>query len=471
MGLSKLFETVKSSHALCICASLMGVVVGAASAAEAGSDWPPHRPPANWNPADPINIADVRSFVGTRWKAFWCEECPEREDLETRGAGVYFHNPLPDDITLMTAPWTRVYEKLYSSRLMLDPEDGEPAYDLWDLMRDEPLVRERFREFVLTEQIATSPSIDPEVFVQHYILISDAVTSAQLATVESIELDSGIVMSRSMRLVQLAQGAPSQAELTAGQSTDADTNAGGNPSQADADFICWLRYLARASQLPCMRSKGLWKADTDDPNCNQPGHTGESFDCDDFADAMIRWILAHQNGLTNERLLFRWRCPPNTNFEGHWLPVIKRGGRSYVVDPYTGEVKSFPNTRASEKQIAEWWLRKQGFWCDGIEWDERTPRFCDPGGTDYHRREPTPLWWRCKAAIARFCNHLKQCCGSTAIPGPDCAPIPVGVADDDIRRSACDPGNYVRDGERDLVRGISECQGITPVTAGVGPGG
>jgi hypothetical protein len=51
---------------------------------------------------------------------------------------------------------------------MLDPEDGEPAYDLWDLMRDERLVRERFREFVPTEQIATSPSSDTEVFVQHY---------------------------------------------------------------------------------------------------------------------------------------------------------------------------------------------------------------------------------------------------------------------------------------------------------------
>lgn len=51
----------------------MAVVVGV-PAAEDGSDWPPQRPPANWNPADPINIANVRSFVGTRWKALWCEE-------------------------------------------------------------------------------------------------------------------------------------------------------------------------------------------------------------------------------------------------------------------------------------------------------------------------------------------------------------------------------------------------------------
>ena len=31
MGLSKLFETVKSSHALCVCASLMAVVGGGLS--------------------------------------------------------------------------------------------------------------------------------------------------------------------------------------------------------------------------------------------------------------------------------------------------------------------------------------------------------------------------------------------------------------------------------------------------------
>ena len=440
-----------------------------AQAMQSGS-WPPPKPCAQWLRNDPANQADVRAFVASYWPAFWCDECPERESLELSGAGVHFRNPLPGDITLIFDPWVRVFERLYANRLVLNPGGTGSTYDLWDLMKDDLAVRESFRVYVLTDQISTSSTTGTDVFVAHYLLSYDAVTISSVATVASVVVLDDAIQSNALRMAGPATGVPS-----GGDPSDAGlpvTDGGGpaaepgTPTQTEQELMCKLRYLARSSQLACMKANGLWTADV--PNCS-----GASFDCDDFSDAMIRWILAHQGqgGMANERMLFRWRCPGQPAFEGHWMPVMVIGGKCYLIDPNTGEVVwPFPKTPSGRLAMAKWWLQKMGHWCEGIEWDRGTPKFSNPGSEDFHGREPTPLWYLCPESIAHFCRKLRACCGSTAIPQPNCSPAPPWASDPELRQLGCDPGQYVRDRDKHRVRNTAACQDIPPITAGAGLG-
>jgi len=455
-----------------ICAATISIGVSASSwSAQAphSDSWPPPKPCAQWLPNDPTNQADVRAFVASYWPAFWCDDCPEREALEFSGAGVHFRNPLPDDITLIFDPWVRVFERLYANRLGLNPDGTGSTYDLWDHMRDDPAVRESFRVYLLTDQISTSPTPDTDVFVAHYLLSHDAVTISSVATVASVVVLDDLIESNALRMVGPETGAPSPGEssdssplITAGAGPAAQP---GTPTPAQQEIICKLRYLARSSQLPCMYGHGLWTADV--ANCS-----AASFDCDDFSDAMIRWILSHygSSNMENYRLLFRWRCPGQSEFEGHWMPVMVIGDKCYLIDPYTGDVIGpFSNSDEGCHAMAKWWLERRGYWCEGISWDRATPKLCNPDSRDYHTREPTPLWYLCADSIAHFCRKLRECCGITTMAQLNCSPAPAGASDLDLQQLDCDPEQYVRDRDKKRVRDTDACKNIHSVTAQ--PGG
>jgi len=75
-------------------------------------------------------------------------------------------------------PAFAVFETIYASRLQLDLEVG-PVYLLDDLLRDDPQVLARFRQYTLTGCVTTGPDI-PMALVEHLDLVADAYANPEL---------------------------------------------------------------------------------------------------------------------------------------------------------------------------------------------------------------------------------------------------------------------------------------------------
>ncbi len=400
-----------------------------------------------WLLDDPSNNEDVRGFVSEYWDGLWEGTPAVLDRLEMLGVDSCFRNPLPFDFGMVYIPWERVFERLYAHRLCLDSSSAQ-RYDLWDLMNDDAIVRGAFRDFILTNKLCPSPMQDIDVYCEHYALVGNALAGGTIAVLDAVGVGEGFLESTALRIVEAAP-----------LMTQANPPETGIASNMEA-FECRLGWWARASQLPCMKAHGLWIAD---PNTASRGPCkGDSFDCDDFTDAMIRW-LEQQMGLVDlqqrRRFVFRWRCPPDTEFQGHWMPVIEKGEMRFLVDPYSGEVDG-PYERTAEglALMAKKGLSRIGVQCESVEW-EGTPELLVLESR-YSAREPRPLWSKCPGSVRRFCESLRACCGKIPVAAPPCAPSPVGTSDENLLVAPCNIDDYSRWFMPPL--GDADCRAIPP---------
>ena len=397
------------------------------------SDETPWLSAPGWLLDDPENHEDVRRFVQEYWDGLWEETPMILERLEELGVASSFRNPLPYDFAMVYIPWERVFERLYAHRLSLD-SSSEQRYDLWDLMNDDVKVRNEFRDFILTNKLCPTLVDDMGVFFEHYALVSDALAGGAIAVVDAADFDGGLLESTALRVIEVEPYIPndSPTEPTAGVAANIEA------------FKCRLRWWARASLLPCMKANGLWNAD---PTISTTGGCrDDAFDCDDFTDAMLRWLEQHMGLLDLQRcrrFIFRWRCPPEVAFQGHWMPIIVKGDRRFLVDPYSGEVDGpFEDSPAGLELMAKKGLSRIGVECEHVEW-ERIPDLLVLDSS-YAPREPRPLWNKCPGSVRRFCAALRACCGKIPVVTPPCVPSPLGTSDDQLRITPCNIGDYSR---------------------------
>lgn len=406
-------------------------------------------PVAGWDPADAANIEDLRGFVAAHWDGLWSNDQSTLHYLHSHGVQSYFRNRLPTVFHTVYVPYFEVFGRIYAHRLQMS--DGADQYfDLIDLMALDLEVRSQFKSYILTGKIESEPMVDSTAFLEHYMLVVDATAGVEGITVAGAALDGGALVSDGLAVdsVEVAPPISNCASLA-----DAD------PASLNA-CVCRLMWLARASPLACMWRNGLWQADPYH-NPSSPGACqGGAFDCDDFTDAMIRWLKA--NGMQDcgasgsapafYRLPILWRCGEGREIHGHWVPVVVINGKRYLVDPYTGQVYGpFDGSSADRermKQCGYETIRGDPTYCtdgNGPYTPIATqPYWIEPGNPvqdgDYRWLEPRPLWWKCTESVARFCERLGHCCRMTptlAAPTNCPPPIGLGATDAEIRARAC----------------------------------
>ena len=409
-------------------------------------------PMAGWDPSDPANIEDLRGFVATHWDGLWANDQNTLQYLHSHGVQSLFRNRLPTVFHAVYVPYFEVFGRIYAHRLQVSG-CGHQCFDLIDLMALDPEVRNQFKSYILTGKIESEIAIDSAAFLEHYLLVVDATSGVQGITVTDAELDGGALVSDGLKVDSVEFVPPSN---------DCPALADADPASL-SECVCRLLWLARASPLACMKRNGLWQADPyDHGDPVPPGDPcrGGAFDCDDFTDAMIRWLKANgmqdcggaENAPKFYRLPILWRCGEGGEIYGHWVPVVLINGKRYLVDPYTGQVYGpFGDSPADFERMKK---------C-GYETVKGDPTYCtelngpyrsiptkkywiktgNPGEDDYYKvLEPRPFWWECNESVARFCERLGQCCRTKpTLAAPTNCPPPVGlgVTDAEIRARAC----------------------------------
>ncbi len=394
-------------------------------------------PSPGWDPWDPENQVDARSFVEAHWDALWHAESTGAWPLSESEVRSQFRNTLPGDFGIVYHRWECVFRKIYAHRLS---NMNEEAYDLWDLMRDDESIRDDFKEFVLAGKIA--PSItNCEAFYSHYLMLIEAasglgavqVTGMRIneeGAIESLDMSLGDADSISLETTSEASAAvPAEIELSA----------------ANQRKLCDVIWWSRASVLACMTGEGLWQADT----------APDWFDCDDFMLAMRNWLRRKMGQDIVRPFLFRWRCPGEAEFRGHWMPVVIIGGKYYLIDPYTGTVFGpYQSSKEGRKEMAKQGILTVEAVCRDAfgnqvepEWDEQPRFFTAPNDVPPKAREPRPPFWRNPDSLARFCARLALCCGrlpsASEQTSPACGAPPDGADDDSIAMDPCDGSNYL----------------------------
>jgi hypothetical protein len=242
-------------------------------------------PMAGWDPSDPVNIADLRAFVATHWDGLWANDQSTLQYLQSHGVQSLFRNRLPTVFHTVYVPYLEVFGRIYAHRLQVSGSSDQ-HFELIDLMALDLDVRSQFKNYILTGKIESEITIDSAAFLEHYQLVVDATSGVQGITVTDAELDGGALVSDGLTVDSVEVVPPSN---------DCPDLADADPASLSA-CVCRLQWLARASPLACMKRNGLWQADPyDHGDPVPPGDAcrGGAFDCDDFTDAMIRWLKAN----------------------------------------------------------------------------------------------------------------------------------------------------------------------------------
>ena len=404
-----------------------------------------------WDPADPTNLADLRAFVSMHWDGLWEESPTTIAFLHEHGAQSMFHRQLPSVFYQVYVPYLEVFGRIYEHRLSWS-EDPDECFDLIDLMQADAEVRSQFKSFILTGRLESKLAIDADAFFQHYLLVFHPDAGPPNVSVDCISLEDDRLLSEGLKVEPATVAVPYDDCLIPallGQ-------------EADSPCLCKLRWLARASPLACMFRNGLWQADPlnipspPDDYCN-----GGAFDCDDFTDAVIRWLLSHDlqdcgDGSEFFRLPIFWRCGEGSDIRGHLVPVVIIDGKRYIVDPYTGNVLGpfgggetefqrmlkcgYETTRGGPEHCAEQDGSYRPIDVRGFSNKPALPRwFRSPTEPGYKILEPRLLWVECEESKRRFCERLGECCRSIPSLGrPVCpSPLGLGLTDEEILLRSC----------------------------------
>jgi len=382
-----------------------GAAIAVAAAAAFGTDLAPafarNEPPddgddaveiVGWDLADPVNHAESRAFFAGLWAA---------EDAGLPPPAFEFTNTPPGLMLAMLLPELEVFTEIYGHRLQLDFDAGE-RYLVTDLIADDAEVRAGFRAFVLTGKLAPRPEVDADAYLSHLDLVVDAMTVQQRASIESVESLGMLVESEGLS-VEAAPG------------VDADMPVGPDQTTPTAQEIsCKLRWLVEWSRLKCMYGR-LYERDKAWPD--------PDFDCDDFADVMLRYLLRHLDGWTGKVGVSVWRCADDTT-DGHAVPVlIDPNGAYWWIEPRTGKVYG-PFTTLSGLLA-------------NMRAEHPRARNCGTDDIHDHLRDLGPWnlsgwcneqdpWHQSVRQRNRFCDALAACCRDVVSISPLCPP-PSGV--------------------------------------------
>jgi hypothetical protein len=255
---------------------------------------------------------------------------------------------------------------------------------------------------VLTGKLAPRPELDADAYLAHFELVIDAMTVQQRASIERVEALGVLVESEGMSV----EMAPPVDDVT--QPT---------PPWIPADEIesrrCALRWLISWSALKCVY-KARFR--------NETSRKRPDLDCDDYADAALRFMLRYLEGWRGKIGTIYWNCPDGS--DGHGVPILvdPNGGWWWIEPkdgslhgPFRNEVDVLQSAR-SEHPLASR--------CGGGELD----KVLDLETYRQHLAE-SPPWYTSDAMRRRFCRALRKCCNRFANVVYPCIPpafVPTG---------------------------------------------
>jgi hypothetical protein len=375
------------------------LAIGARSSNAFAQDEPPDDDGAaveivGWSLLDPVNHAESRQFFAGLWAA---------EDAGLQPPEFEFTNTPPGLMTAMLLPELEVFTEVYRHRLLLEFDD-QPRYIVTDLLETDAAVRAEFRAFVLTGKLAPRPEVDTDAYLAHFGLVLDATTTQHRATIVSVNSLGMLIESEGMS-VELHSPLADEPSFPWPHANDVSQR-----------WLCALKYLSTASRVDCMVAAGLYYAHS---SAIMP-----DFDCDDIADALIRFLRARlPHGTDVKTLLLYWNC--GSAVSGHAVVIIRSPeGNWYWIEPQKNTVRG-P------------FVDERGATVDALDHASRLPGLagCSPKQALCHSRAPVfgkplfegeaPPWYTSPAQIVRFCERLAQCCGQFVTLPPedtDCTP-------------------------------------------------
>lgn len=320
----------------------------------------------------------------------------------------------PQNFALFDAE-TDFFGKVYQHRLQPDP--GKAGYyTLDDLMRDDPDVRQAFREYTITGNAQVSGSDDAEAALNFLELAQAGLKDETVGNVEvhaTFLQISGDTLKTDARVTVVGGGAVGdRASIAPGTPLPAPTG----PGIPDC-----LRHWVDQSLLgnSCVASC-LYTSDVDPTWYILFWGTGTpGFDCDDFADALTAWLLHHLRGMYPDieiSPLWFWFTDCNGTESGHGIVYVRIGDSYYLIEPQTGRIYGpYPVAGGPDPRPA---VVPCGDSTPGIHYDPNKPvkwKLNPPN--ERPGSEPNP-WWDNPAMKQKLIDCINQCFPGTN-PNPD----------------------------------------------------
>lgn len=390
-------------------------VLGARSAvAQVG--WPEF--PLGWQQQPgQVMSEQTRLEIRTWARAYW-------EFMDTGQRPAWAQGPMfsrPQELPANWVPFADAFDvfgKIYQHRLQPDPR-LPGYYTFGDLLRDEPAILQAFRNYTITGELKTPFGADATALDKHVELAlsglfgepADGVlpeTSFLLAEGNDLKSDTKIsVVASTVYLGDLAVIAPG---------TPLPTPA--RPEIPDC-LLEWVKK-SRLGWGPPGTDRGcvprcLYSKDTAIDGWLWYDYLAPGFDCDDFSDAMLAWLLHHLRGMYPDmegyNLWFEWTdC--NGNPLGHSVVYIKIGNYYYIIEPQTGEIKGpYPVGTNPDPRVL---LTP----CPGGNYDPNKPvkwRLVPPNERPKPYFEPPP-WHTDPFFRQKLIDCIRRCYGDTIDP-------------------------------------------------------
>lgn len=363
-------------------------------------------------PMSQQTLIELRIWTGAFWEWHDTGVCP--------AWAVDFQFTHPEEIPENFAFFADAYEvfcKVYQHRLQPDPRLPE-YYTMDDLLRDDREIFTAFRQYTTTGELKTAVDQDAEATGNHLVL---AVTGLAGTWADDVYVQASFVgvveneLRSDTRVVAVA---------SAGYMGDMATIPPGTPlpEPTQPSIPACLRHFVDLSRLgsECV-AKCLYTKDIDPHwfmyHRNEPGRPG--FDCDDFADALLAWLLHHLRGIypgVEGYQLIHWFTDCNGTMVGHVAVYIKIGAYFYLIEPQTGKITGpFPITDHPDPRTLHTPCGALG---EGVHYDPARPvrwRLAPPNKRP--EAEPAP-WFTNPSMRQKLIDCINQCYPGTN-PNPD----------------------------------------------------
>ena len=284
--------------------------------------------------------------------AFW--EWHETGVCPPWGLTFQFSHPgeIPENFVFFSDAY-EIFGKVYQHRLQPDPR-LPGYYTLDELFRDNAEIYAAFKHYTITGELKTPLATDATAAAKHIELAINGLFGEQ---VDGVLPETSFVLTEDGDFKSDSKLA---AIASAAYVGDMATIAPGTPipSPAQPSIPECLRHFVDLARLGDRCVQNCLFTDDVDPSWFLFFRTDEGkpgFDCDDFTDAMIAWLLHHLRGMYPDAEAFQlvhWYTDCNGTPAGHAVVYIKIGNYFYIIEPQTGKITGpFPATDNPDPRV------------------------------------------------------------------------------------------------------------------------
>jgi hypothetical protein len=350
--------------------------------------------------------------------------------MESAMEGFAFSMNPPSDPDVLMMYAVRLFRQVYSHRLSSGTV-FEPGYDVWELIRDDTVVKAAFRLYTESGVLSTPIEHDVVASDNHLQAVLNAVSqSGEFQITGEIWMTPESLNSEGLSLraiVNPPEPAPPATTPPPGPAKDV------------------VKCLIDQSLIRCLSDKGLYWPDIGSEERKSWPPTQPDFDCDDFTQALLAWLRNRLKDDYNIKHSYsyhgaRWQCK-KTDADGnvtwkdhsHGIGFIEIEGSNprqfLIIDAQSGQVWGPFESMSDEEyvRLVLQLLREAGY--DSVCRDEELkPDPVPIRRKPYWEKETwpkeNPPWWKdcelpdndprkndpTKDMCKRLRNRLEECC-------------------------------------------------------------